>query len=391
MRFELTPEQRAWHDEVAAFLAAHMPPALVAELDTGDTEGRGPYARAFLRTLGARGWWGIGWPREYGGLARSAVDQYLFIEEMEWAFAPSLHLTVTSVAPTIMRVGSEAMKRDWLPRIVRGEVDFAIGYSEPEAGTDLASLHTRAVPDGDDFIVNGQKIWNTGASHATHQWLACRTDPAAPKHQGISLLIVPMDTPGISVQSMDTWGGFPTHQVFFDNVRVPRTHLVGEPHRGWQYMTMALGFERVAMGSVGQARRLFEDLVAYCRRTRFDGALIFERSGVRRRLAALATDLEIGRLLGWLNATTIDQGGAPVKEASMVKVFNSELRQRVCAVGLEVLDMHGQITPNPGAAEIFRRRLQRMYRAAPVWRFGGGTNEVQRNIIAQTGLGLPRG
>jgi alkylation response protein AidB-like acyl-CoA dehydrogenase len=390
MRFELTPEQAAWQGEVRAFLAAHLTPAVEAELDTGDSEGRGPHARAFLRQLAERGWWGIGWPREYGGLARSAVEQYIFIEEMERAFAPSLHLTVTSVAPTIIRVGSEAMKREWLPRIVRGEVDFAIGYSEPGAGTDLASLQTRAVADGDVFVVNGQKIWNTGAAHATHQWLACRTDPSAPKHRGISLFILPMDTPGITVQSMDTWGGFPTYQVYFENVRVPRANLVGELNQGWYYMTTALDFERIAMGSVAQARRLFEDVVAFCHEHTIDGATIAALPWVRMKLARLAVELEIGRLLGWLNATTIDRGEVPVKEASMVKVFNSELRQRVCDVGLEVMDRHGAVTPAP-AVDRIRRRLQRMYRAAPVWRFGGGTNEVQRNIIAQYGLGLPRG
>jgi alkylation response protein AidB-like acyl-CoA dehydrogenase len=390
MRFELTPEQRAWQREVRTFLAEHLTPEIEAELDAGDSEGRGPHARAFLRKLAERGWWGVGWPREYGGLARSAVDQYIFVEEMERAFAPSLHLTVTSVAPTIIRVGSEAMKREWLPRIVRGEVDFAIGYSEPGAGTDLANLQTRAVAEGDVFVVNGQKIWNTGAGHATHQWLACRTDPAAPKHRGISLLIVPMDTPGITVQSMETWGGFPTYQVYFENVRVPRANLVGELNRGWYYMTTALDFERIAMGSVAQARRLFEDVVAFCRAHTIDGAAVAALPWVRMRLARLAVELEIGALLGWLNATTIDRGEVPVKEASMVKVFNSELRQRVCDVGLEVMDRYGAVVPAPGADRIVRR-LQRMYRAAPVWRFGGGTNEVQRNIIAQHGLGLPRG
>jgi alkylation response protein AidB-like acyl-CoA dehydrogenase len=389
MRFELTPEQRAWREEVRGFLREHMSAELLAELDTGDTEGRGPHARAFLRTLGARGWWGIGWPREYGGLARSPIDQYIFIEEMESAFAPSLHLTVTSVAPTIMRVGSETMKQEWIPRIIRGEVDFAIGYSEPSAGTDLANLQTRAVADGDVFVVDGQKIWNTGAGHATHQWLACRTDSAAPKHQGISLLIVPMDSPGITIQSMETWGGFPTYQIFFESVRVPRANLVGELNRGWYYMTMALDFERIAMGSVGQVRRLFDDVVEFCRQTCVDGVPIASVPWVRAKLARLDMELEIGRLLGWLNATTIERGQVPVKEASMVKVFNSELRQRVCDVGLEVMDRHGGVTPPPGADRI-RRRLQRMYRTAPVWRFGGGTNEVQRSIIAQHGLGLPR-
>jgi alkylation response protein AidB-like acyl-CoA dehydrogenase len=389
VRFELTPEQRAWRDEVRAFLETAVTPKLAAELDTVDSEGRGPVARAFLRQLADRGWWGIGWPREYGGLGRSAVDQYIFVEEMEWAFAPSLHLTVTSVAPTIIRFGSEAMKREWIPRIVRGEVDFAIGYSEPGAGTDLASLQTRAVPAGDAFVINGQKIWNTGAGHATHQWLACRTDPGAPKHRGISLLIVPMDSPGITVQSMETWGGFPTYQVFFDKVRVPRANLVGELNQGWHYMTTALDFERIAMGSVGQARRMFEDVLGWCRSAVIDGARAGDAPWVRMRLAQLAVDLEIGRLLGWLNAVTIDRGEVPVKEASMVKVFNSELRQRVCDVGLAVMSLHGQVVPDSEAG-CLQRRLQRMYRAAPVWRFGGGTNEVQRDIIAQHGLGLPR-
>jgi alkylation response protein AidB-like acyl-CoA dehydrogenase len=389
VRFELTPEQCAWRDEVRAFLRTHVTPELAIELDTGDGEGRGPLARTFLRQLAAQGWWGIGWPREYGGLGRSVIDQYIFIEEMEWAFAPSLHLTVTSVAPTIIRVGSEAMKREWIPRIVRGEVDFAIGYSEPAAGTDLASLQTRAAVDGEAFVITGQKIWNTGAGHATHQWLACRTDPGAPKHRGISLLIVPMDAPGITVQSMETWGGFPTYQVFFDRVRVPRANLVGELNHGWSYMTTALDFERISMGSVGQAQRLFEDVVDWCRGAVLDGRRVGERPWVRGQLAQLAVDLEIGKLLGWLNAVTIDRGEVPVKEASMAKVFGSELRQRVCDVGLAVMDLHGQGTRDPDAL-LLQRRLQRMYRAAPVWRFGGGTNEVQRDIIAQHGLGLPR-
>jgi alkylation response protein AidB-like acyl-CoA dehydrogenase len=373
MRFELTPAQRAWRDEVRAFIAAHMTPALEAELATAETEGRGPLARAFIRALGAKGWWGIAWPTELGGLGRPACDQYLFIEELEYAFAPSLHLTVTSVAPTILRVGSEAMRREWLPRILRGEVDFAIGYSEPGAGSDLAALDTRAVADGDEFVITGQKIWNTGAALATHEWLACRTDPQAQRHRGISLFIVPLDTPGITIQSMGTWGGFPTYQVFFDGVRVPRTNLVGELGRGWEYITMALDFERVSMGSVGGPRRLFDDLVV----SLGDAA---REPGARLALAELEMELEAAQLLGWLNAWTVDQGRVPVREASMVKVMASELRQKVCATGLRLLGLRGLL---PG-------RLERMYRASPVWRFGGGANEIQRTIIAQHGLGLPR-
>jgi alkylation response protein AidB-like acyl-CoA dehydrogenase len=389
MRFELTPEQAAWREEVRAFLREHLTPDVEAELATPGSEGRGPLAREFIRKLGARGWWGVAWPKELGGLGRSACEQYLFIEELEYAFAPSLHLTVTSVAPTILRVGSEALKREWIPRILRGEVDFAIGYSEPEAGTDLASLQTRAVEDGDTWVIDGQKIWNTGAAHATHEWLACRTEPAAPRHRGISLFIVPLDAPGITIQSMETWGGFPTYQVFFDGVRVPRANLVGERGRGWEYMTMALDFERVAMGSVGGPRRLLDDLFACCRATVVGGRPLADDPVVRAALAELDVEVEAARLLGWLNAWTVDQGRVPVREASMVKVASSEVRQKVCDVGLRLLGLYGLVGEGPWAP--LGGRLQRMYRASPVWRFGGGTNEVQRSIIAQHGLGLPRG
>ena len=389
MRFELTAEQRAWQEEVRAFLREHLTAEVEAELATAGSEGRGPLAREFISKLGARGWWGIGWPKEMGGLGRSATDQYIFIEELEYAFAPSLHLTITSVAPTILRVGSPALQREWIPRILRGEVDFAIGYSEPSAGTDLASLQTRAVADGDEFVISGQKIWNSGAAHATHEWLACRTDPAAPKHRGISLIIVPLDAPGITIQSMETWAGFPTYQAFFDQVRVPRENLVGELNRGWEYITMALDFERVALGSVGGVRRLLDDLVACCRTTVVDGRPLAAHSHVRLALAELTAEVEAARMLGWLNAWTIDQGRVPVREASMVKVFAGEVRQKVCDLGLSLLGLHGLIAQGPLAP--LRGRLQRMYRASPIWRFGGGTNEIQRNIIARYGLGLPRG
>src|SRR5579883_329458 len=348
MRFELTAEQAAWREEVRAFLREHLTPEVEAELAEGGSEGRGPLAREFIRKLGARGWWGVAWPKELGGLGRSACEQYIFIEELEYAF----------------------------------------GYAEREAGTDLASLQTRAVEDGDTWVSDGQKIWNTGAAHATHEWLACRTEPAAPRHRGISLFIVPLDAPGITIQSMETWGGFPTYQVFFDGVRVPRANLIGERGRGWEYMTMALDFERVAMGSVGGPRRLLDDLVACCRATVIGGRPLADDPVVRAALAELDMEVEAARLLGWLNAWTVDQGRVPVREASMVKVASSEVRQKVCDVGLRLLGLYGLVGEGPWAP--LGGRLQRMYRASPVWRFGGGTNEVQRSIIAQHGLGLPR-
>src|SRR5207249_4985778 len=225
----------------------------------------------FHRKMFEKGWWAIGWPKEFGGLGKSAVEQYIFIDEMMAAGAPAMRLAVSSVAPTILRVGSEEQKARWLPSILKGEIDFAVAYSEPDAGTDLASLKTRAVLDGDQWVVNGQKIWNTGAHTASHNWVAVRTEPEAPKHKGISMMIVPMDRPGITVQPLWTWSGIRTNAVFFEDVRVPRDHLVGERGMGFYYAMMALDFERIMIGSVGMIRRMLDELIAFVRRTKRDG------------------------------------------------------------------------------------------------------------------------
>jgi alkylation response protein AidB-like acyl-CoA dehydrogenase len=389
VRYELTPEQEAWRQEVRAFLRTAVTPALEEEMRLAGNEGQGPLARAFQRELGRRGWWGIGWPTAFGGLGKAAVDQYIFIEEMEAAGAPGMQLSVTSVAPTIMRIGSDAQKRHWLPRIMRGEVEFALGYSESQAGTDLASLQTRAVLDGDEWVINGQKMWNTGAHTATHNWLAVRTEPDAPKHKGISLMIVPMDAPGITVQPLWTWPGLRTNAVFLDNVRVPRDNLVGERGMGFFYVMMALDFERIQIGSVGLVRRLFDLLVVFVRSARRDGRPLGTIPWVRHGLAELAAEIEVGRMLGLLNAWLIDQGTVPTKEGSMAKVFVSELAARVASVGMDILGLAGQLAPGDPAAPV-HGRLQWLYRTAPLLRFGGGTNEIQRIIIAQRGLGLPR-
>ena len=389
MRYEYTAEQLAWRDEVRRFVRNAVTPELVAEMRAVGNEGDGPLARAFHRQLFEKGWWGIGWPKEFGGLGKSAVDQYIFIEEMEAAGAPGMRLSITSVAPTIRRVGTEAQKQRWLPPILRGEIEFAIGYSEPDAGTDLAALKTRAVLDGDEWVVNGQKIWNTGAHTATHNWLAVRTEPDAPKHKGISLLIVPMDRPGITVQGLETWSGIRTNAVFFEDVRVPRDHLIGERGNGFYYVMMALDFERITLGSTGLLRRLLEELKAFVRRTVRDGRPLGAVPWVRRALADLEMRVEVGRQLGLLNAWLIDQGIVPTKEGSMAKVYVTELNAHLASVGMEILGLAGQLGPDDPAAPL-HGRLQWLYTTAPMQRFGGGTNEIQRCIIAQRGLGLPR-
>jgi len=389
MRYEYTPEQLAWRDEVRGFLKKHVTPALVAEMRLAGNEGDGPLARAFHRKLFDKGWWAIGWPPEYGGLGKRAVEQFIFIEEMERAGAPGMRLSVTSVAPAIMRAGTEEQKKEWLPKILSGEVDFAVAYSEPDAGTDLAALKTRAVLDGDEWVVNGQKMWNTGAHTATHNWVAVRTEPDAPRHRGISMMIVPMDRPGITVQPIYTWSRIRTNAVFFEDVRVPRDHLVGERGMGFYYAMMALDFERIALGSVGLLRRFFDELLAFVRRTKRDGKPLAAIPWVRRALADLDVRIEVGRQLGLLNAWMIDRGEVPTKEGSMAKVYVTELNAHLAATGMEILGLAGQLAPDDPAAPL-HGRLQWLYTTAPLQRFGGGTNEVQRMIIAQRGLGLPR-
>ena len=389
MRYEFSPEQLAWRDDVRRFLRKTVTPALVAEMRVAGNEGDGPLARAFHKKMFEKGWWGIGWPKEFGGLGKSALEQFIYVEEMEAAGAPAMRLTITSVAPTILRAGTEEQKAKWLPPILRGDLEFAVAYSESEAGTDLAALKTRAVLDGDEWVISGQKMWNTGAHTATHNWVAVRTEPEAPKHKGISMMIVPMDRPGITVQPLWTWSGIRTNAVFFDDVRVPRDNLIGERGMGFYYAMMALDFERIMIGSVGLLRRFLGELKAFVRRTRRDGRPLGAVPWVRRALADLEMRVEVGRQIGLLNAWLIDQGEVPTKEGSIAKVYVTELNAHLASVGMEILGLAGQLAPDDPTAPL-HGRLQWLYTTAPMQRFGGGTNEIQRIIIAQRGLGLPR-
>ncbi len=389
MDYRFSPSERAWRDEVRAFCHEHVTAAVLDELREIGNEGQGPECRRFVLKLRDQGWWGLAWPAEEGGLGRSAIEQWIFVDELESAGGPMLPLTVTSVAPTIMRVGSAAQRQDWLPRIKAAEVEFAIGYSEPEAGTDLAALRTRAVLDGDEWVINGQKMWNTMGHMASHNWLAVRTEPDAPKHKGISMIIVPMDAPGVSVQPIYVWPGLRTNAVFLDNVRVPRDYLIGERGMGFYYAAMALNFERLSIGSIAMTRRFFRELVAWVRQVEVDGMPLRANPWVRERLARIAVDIEAARMLGLETAWALDQGRVPASESSMAKIFVSELTQRAADVGCEILGMAGQLHPEEPSGPL-RGRLQWLYRVAPMLQFGGGTNEVQRNIIAMMGYGLPR-
>lgn len=388
MDFELDAGQRAWLTEVREFLRDNVTPELRAELAEHDLEyPRGEVAR-FRRKIGERGWFGLNWPREYGGLGLGAMHLHLLMSEFEYWGVPGPDLTVTSVAPMIMRHGTERNKTEWLPPIARGEMVCAVGYSEPEAGTDLAGLQTSATRDGDEWVISGTKIWNSGAQRATHEWLCVRTDPSRARHRGISVIIVPIDSPGVEIRPLYAWSGYRTNEVYFHDVRVPATNLVGEVNRGWTYMTGALDLERGALTNAGDLRRAVEELRELARRPRRDGTVPAGDPSLRRRLVQAEADVAVATLMGYEAASILDSGVIPTVEVSVEKVFTSELRQRIADLALDLLGPDGLLVHRSRQAPL-AGKFERLYRAAPLMRFGGGTNEVLRDIIAQRGHAMP--
>lgn len=393
MDFELNDRQREWRDEVRAFLRENVTLELLHELESmgkgTQMERSGPQMRAFRAKVGERGWRGLTWPKEYGGLGKTAIEQHIYMCEFDYAGVADPDLTVTSIAPMIMRYGTEENKRDFLPGIARGEIDNVIvGYSEPDAGTDLASLRTRAEPDGDEWVINGSKIWNSLAHYGTHQWLCVRTDPNAPKHQGISVIMVPMSAKGIEVHPLITWSDYRTNQTFFTDVRVPRRNLIGEVNKGWRYITGALDFERGALTNAGDLRRELDDLIEVCRSSPVGGVRLIDRPSVQLRLAELDADVEVARLYGLRTASQIEDDEIPTTTLTAEKIYSSELRLKIADYGTQIFGIYGQLNwRDPDAPG--RGSIERSYRDAPMLRFGGGANEVMRDVIAQRGYGMP--
>ena len=388
MDFELDDEQRAWLAEVRRFLQDNVTSALRAEMAEHGLEFQGGQLSAFRRKIGDRGWFGLNWPPEYGGLGLTAMHQHLLMSEFEYCGVPGPDLTVTSVAPMIMRHGTEQNKKEFLPGIARGEIVCALGYSEPNAGSDLASLRTRAVRDGDEWVITGSKIWNSGAQRSTHEWLCVRTDPDAPRHRGISVIMVPIDLPGVEIHPLYAWSGYRTNETFFHDVRVPVTNLIGEVNMGWTYITGALDLERGALTNAGDLRRALDDLVALAARPLRDGSVPSQDPVFRRRLAQAEADVEVARLMGYEAASMLDSGCIPTVEVSVEKIFTSELRQQIADLAIDLLGPDGLIayrSPDAPLGGFF----ERLYRVSPLMRFGGGTNEVLRDVIAQRGHGMP--
>ncbi|GLW01952.1 acyl-CoA dehydrogenase family protein [Streptomyces lavendulae] len=343
--------------------------------------------RALLRRIGADGLLGLGWPVEYGGRGRGPDEQFVFFDEAYRAGAPVSMVTLNTVGPTLMKYGTPEQKEYFLPRILRGEIVFAIGYSEPEAGTDLASLRTRAVRDGGDWVIDGQKVFTSNAQNADWIWLACRTDPEAPKHKGISIVLVPTDSPGFAWTPIDTVGGLTTTATYYEGVRVPVGHLVGPEHGGWGLITNQLNHERVALAAIGmQAEDFYAQALAHARTPDpATGERPADRPWVRSRLAEAHARLAAVRLLNWRLVQDVGAGTLAPGDASGVKFLGTESTVEVYRVCQEVVGEEALIR---GPDAFAGGELERMNRAAQINTFGGGVSEVQREIVAMMRLGM---
>ncbi len=389
MFLEESPQQQALRAELRAYYAGLLTEEVRAGLADGG-EGGEAWSQC-VRTVGKDGWLGIGWPTEYGGQGRPATDQYIFFDETRRAGAPFPFVTVNTVGPTIMRYGTEDQKTFFLPGILSGEINFAIGYTEPEAGTDLASLRTRAVRDGDQYVVNGSKVFTSGADMADYVWLAVRTDPDAPKHKGISILCVATDTPGFSWSPITTVGDATTTATYYGDVRVPVSSRVGAENEGWRMITTQLNHERVGLAAwSGLAALLCDEVGAWAARTPVpEGGTVLGRPWVRGDLARCRAEVEAMRLLNWRMACDTAADELKPADSSAVKVFGVERSIDVYRRLLGIVGVAGYLAPESKGA-ILRGRLERAARGAQINTFGGGVNEVQREIVATAGLGMTR-
>jgi hypothetical protein len=346
--------------------------------------------RAVIRQLGRDGWLGVGWPKEYGGQGRGPIEQLIFLDEAAKASVPIPMVTLNTVGPTIAQFGTDEQKQRFLPGILAGEIHFAIGYTEPEAGTDLASLRTRAVRDGDEYLVDGQKVFTTGAHDADFIWLACRTQPDAPKHQGISILVVDTSLPGFSWTPIHLVGGGHTNATYYAGVRVPAANLIGEDGGGWKMITTQLNFERVALGPSGAIFKSLRNVTAWASSTNgADGSPLTDQEWVRVNLARVRAKADVAELFNWRVAWQQETGALNPADASAMKVYGTELRIESLRLLMEVLGPVATLRAGSAGA-VLHAALEHEYRQAIVGTFGGGVNEIQREIVAMAGLHMPR-
>ncbi|MEU7059181.1 acyl-CoA dehydrogenase family protein [Streptomyces sp. NPDC046197] len=389
MHLEYTPEQQRLRSELRAYFAELVPDD--ADDRHIDPPAQKRFYRDTIRRLGADGWLGVGWPKEYGGRGLTPMEQFIFFDEAAQAGVPLPLMALNTVGPTIMQFGTDEQKTYFLPKILSGEIDFAIGYSEPGAGTDLASLKTRAVRDGDEYVVNGQKIWTTNGDTADWVWLAVRTDPAAPPHKGITMLLVPTADPGYSCTVINTLASHDTTASYYEDIRVPASRRVGAENQGWRLITNQLNHERVTLAAHGtMAIRALHDVQRWASRTKLaDGRRVIDLPWVRRCLARTHVKLDALKLLNWQMVGAVQNGTLTPQDASAVKVYGSEARRDAYACLMEVVAAAGALKEGSAGA-VLRGELERGYRSAVIFTFGGGNNEIQREIISWIGLGMPR-
>jgi alkylation response protein AidB-like acyl-CoA dehydrogenase len=391
MQVSLNPDQIRLREELQQYFADLVTPERRAGLASATGEfGDSTVYKEVIRQVGADGWLGIGWPEEYGGQNRSMIEQLIFTDAAAVAGVPIPYLTLNTVGPTIMRYGTDEQKEYFLPRILKGELHFSIGYSEPGSGTDLASLKTKAVREGDEWVINGQKMWTSLIQYADWIWLACRTDADLPRHKGLSMILVPAEAPGVSFTPVYTVAGVGTSATYYEDVRVPAANLVGELNGGWSLMTNQLNHERVALTSSAPLVHSLKLVREWAQHTKNpDGQRVIDTEWVQIALGRAHARIEALSLINWKLAADADAGvDLSPAEASATKIYGSELATEVYRALMEVVGPNAGIT---GASEgaVLAGRLERYFRSALVMTFGGGTNEIQRDIIGYVGLGLP--
>ncbi len=398
MDFELGEKEKAFQKEVEEFVKEMFPPdwdekamywpAGYGSMPVAEDDFR-HFILEYNKKLGEKGWLSLGWPEQYGG-KNSMIMQAIVDDVTSYYRAPAGGIATVIAGPTIIAVGSEEMKEEWLPRIAAGDCYFWLAYSEPNAGSDLAALKTTALADGDDFVVNGQKIWSSAAHVSEYAWLLAKTDPKASKHKGATLFIVDNNTPGITINPIENMCGIHSfNEVFFDDVRVPKKNIVGKLNYGFYNVMVALQFERLLV-STGAFRRVLEELVQYTKETERNGRLLAEDPAVRNKLAKMAIEIEVLYGFFWRTAWMMDQGQLPEIETSVLKMFATELSRDLSNVAMEILGLYG--TLERGSARVPLRGVMSLgYLDSISGPIGAGTSEIQRSIIATRGLGLPRG
>ena len=392
MDFRFSPEEEQFRAEVKGFLKSELPVGWDEQFDTESEMGmsaQSDFAKAFNKKLAERHWLALPWPEEYGGLKASVMQQVIYNEEMAYTGAPTgFNMGVAWVGPSLMLYGTPEQKAEFLPNITNLEHVWCTLYSEPAAGSDLASLQTKAIRDGDEYVLNGQKIWTSGANRSNWGWIAARTDFEAPKHKGISMFLMPMDAPGISIRPLINMAGqHGFNEVFLEDVRIPAKYLVGQENMGWYQLAVALDFERSSIAGSARARRILDEYVRYARENK---AAVDGKPEIRNRLAEISIEIDIAKYLSYRVASLQQSGKIPNYEATIAKLYSSELGQRLSNTGMQLLGLYGQIHPRSKYARI-KGLTERYYQMSVAETIAGGTSEVMRTVGAIRGLGLPRG